>query len=114
MVCRTQRTGVRERSGGSPKLDTGATSVVINKDDAKRIGLLYRVDGRRTMVETASGLVPAYTVRFDEVKIRSLSLKRVDGIVIEGNYPRTALLGQSFLNRLDMHREGDMLELTER
>jgi aspartyl protease family protein len=95
-------------------VDTGATSVVINKDAAKRIGLLYRVDGRPTMVETASGVVPAYNVRFDEVKVRALSLKRVEGLVVDGNFPRVALLGQSFLNRLNMRRDGQMLELQER
>jgi len=95
-------------------IDTGATSVVINKDVAKRIGLLYQVDGSPTRVETASGVVPAYRVRFDEVMIRALSLKRVDGIVVDGSYPREALLGQSFLNRLDMRREGLVLELRER
>lgn len=95
-------------------VDTGATSVAINKDDAKRIGLLYRVDGVPTMIATASGVVKAYRVNFDEVMIRALSLKRVDGIVVDGSYPREALLGQSFLNRLDMRREGQMLELRER
>jgi len=95
-------------------IDTGATSVVINKDAAKRIGLLYRVDGRPTMVETASGVVPAYAVQFDEVKVRALSLKRVEGLVVDGNFPRVALLGQSFLNRLNMRRDGQMLELQER
>jgi aspartyl protease family protein len=95
-------------------VDTGATSVVINKTAAKRIGLLYRVDGRPTMVETASGVVPAYTVQFDEVKVRALSLKRVEGLVVDGNFPRVALLGQSFLNRLNMRRDGQMLELQER
>ena len=95
-------------------VDTGATSVVINKDAAKRMGLLYRVDGRPTRVETASGVVPAYNVEFAKVTVRTLSLKRVDGIVVDGSFPRVALLGQSFLNRLNMHREGQMLELEER
>ena len=35
-------------------------------------------------------------------------------VVIDGDYPSTALLGQSFLNRLDMTREGTLLELRER
>ncbi len=95
-------------------VDTGATSVVINKDTAKRMGLLYRVDGSPTRVETASGVVPAYNVEFAEITVRTLSLKRVDGIVVDGSFPRAALLGQSFLNRLNMRREGQMLELEER
>ena len=95
-------------------VDAGATSVSINKATAKRIGLLYRVDGNPTFVETAAGVVPAYRVRFDEVSARNVTLKRVDGLVLDGEFPRVALLGQSFLNRLDMRRAGQMLELTER
>jgi aspartyl protease family protein len=95
-------------------IDTGATSVSINQATAKRIGLLYRVDGSPTVVETAAGIVAAYRVQFDEVKIRSLTVKRVEGLVLDGEFPRTALLGQSFLNRLDMQRDGNMLELRER
>lgn len=95
-------------------VDTGATAVVINKDVAKRMGLLYRVDGTPTLVETASGVVPAYHVEFAEVTVRTLRLTRVRGIVVDGGFPRTALLGQSFLNRLNMRRDGQMLELQER
>lgn len=95
-------------------IDTGATSVSINKATAKRIGLLYRVDGKPTFVETAAGVVPAYRVQFDEVSARHVTLKRVEGLVLDGDYPRVALLGQSFLNRLDMRRAGQLLELQER
>jgi len=35
-------------------------------------------------------------------------------VVIDGDAPSEALLGQSFLNRLDIHREGTVLELRER
>jgi aspartyl protease family protein len=95
-------------------VDTGATAVIINKNTAKRMGLLYRVDGRASRVETASGIVASYNVEFAEVSVRALTLKRVDGVVIDGEYPRVALLGQSFLNRLNMRRDGRMLELRER
>ena len=95
-------------------VDTGASAVVINKTAAKRIGLLYRVDGRQTLVETASGVVTGYAVVFDRVSIRSMMLKRVAGMVVDGDFPRTALLGQSFLNRINMRREGQLLELSER
>ncbi len=95
-------------------IDTGATTVAINRQDAKRIGLLYRVDGDPIPVETASGVARAYRVIFRSVKARAIEVTNVVGIVIDGDYPSTALLGQSFLNRLDMHREGLLLELKER
>jgi aspartyl protease family protein len=95
-------------------IDTGASTIAINRQDARRIGLLYRVDGEPTLVETASGRARAYRVRFKSVKARTIEQKEIEGIVIDGDYPSTALLGQSFLNRLDMTREGVMMELRER
>lgn len=95
-------------------VDTGATRVVLNKHMARQIGVQYRVDGRPGRVETASGVTAAYYLTFDRVQIQSLGLTNVDGIVVDGDYPSVALLGQSFLNRLDMQRKGNLLELRER
>jgi len=95
-------------------VDTGATSVAINKNMARQIGLQYQVDGQRGLVDTANGTVAAYRVIFDEVKIQALTLKRVPGVVLDGDSPSEALLGQSFLNRLDIHRQGAVLELRAR
>ncbi len=95
-------------------VDTGATSIAINKHIAKRLGVLYRTDGKRGQIETASGVVNAYYVIFDAVKIQTLELRHVEGVVVDGDFPSTSLLGQSFLNRLDMRREGILLQLEER
>ena len=95
-------------------VDTGATSVAINKNMARQIGLQYQVDGQRGLVDTANGTVAAYRVICDEVKIQALTLKRVPGVVLDGDSPSEALLGQSFLNRLDIHRQGAVLELRAR
>ena len=95
-------------------VDTGATSIAINKNAAKSMGLNYRVDGRRGLVETASGPADAYGVRFDEVRVRGLVARNIRGVVIESDSPREALLGQVFLNRFDLRREGPVLELEER
>lgn len=95
-------------------VDTGASMVAINKHTARQLGLMYRTDGRLGQVETASGVVAAYYVHFAKVKVRTLELNNVEGLVVDGEYPTTALLGQSFLNRLDMRRNGLLLELKER
>lgn len=95
-------------------VDTGASTVAISRHDAKRIGLLYRVDGEPMPVETASGIAQAYRIVFRSVKARTIEVTNVAGIVIDGDYPTTALLGQSFLNRLNLRREGLLLELQER
>ena len=95
-------------------VDTGATSVAMNKHTARRLGIPYAVDGQKGQVQTASGIAVAYGITIDEVKVRSLRLKRVKGTVIDGDFPGETLLGPSFLNRLDIHREGAVLELRER
>ena len=95
-------------------VDTGATTIAINKNMAKRMGLQYRVDGIKSRVETASGTTSAYSVRFETVQIRSITLKNVKGTVLDGDYPSIALLGQSFLNKLNLRRDGIVMELSER
>lgn len=95
-------------------IDTGATTIAINKNMAKNIGLQYRVDGTKGLVETASGTVAAYDVRFKTVQIRSITLRNVKGTVLDGNFPSIALLGQSFLNKLNLRRDGIVMELSER
>lgn len=95
-------------------VDTGATTVAMNKHFARSIGLRYMVDGTRGAVETASGVVAAYRVLLTEVKIQSLRLGRVEGVVLDSDYPSKPLLGQSFLNRLDIHRAGAVLEIRTR
>ena len=95
-------------------VDTGATSVAMNKYTARQIGIPYAAEGEKHTVRTASGFAVGYGVVLDEVKIRSLGIKRVTGTVIDGDFPSVPLLGQSFLNRLDIHREGAVMELRER
>jgi aspartyl protease family protein len=52
-------------------------------------------------------------VRFDNVKLGSIELAGVDGIVIEQGLD-VALLGMTFLNRVDMKRDGQTMMLIRR
>lgn len=54
-----------------------------------------------------------YRVRFDSVKLGAIELTGVDGIVIEQGLD-IALLGMSFLNRVEMKREGQTMVLIRR
>lgn len=96
-------------------VDTGATSVTISADDAKRANVRYTA-ADRGMMQTANGLVGAYRVKLDTVKIGDIVLNNVDGVVLEGNAlgGRFGLLGMSFLSRMEMRREGDQLMLIKR
>ncbi|MHB1214689.1 MAG: retropepsin-like aspartic protease family protein [Thiobacillus sp.] len=93
-------------------VDTGATSIAINAAEAKRIGLDYKA-GQAVGVGTAAGMVPAWRVKFATVKVGSITVNHVDGLVVESGL-NVPLLGMSFLNRMDMRRDGQTMTLIQR
>lgn len=93
-------------------VDTGATAVAIPAGDAVRLGIDYR-KGRRSMVQTAAGPAVAYAVMLDRVRLGGIELQNVEGMVVEQGLP-IALLGNSFLNRTEMRREGQTMTLIRR
>lgn len=93
-------------------VDTGATSIAISGAEARRMGLDYKA-GRGSAVNTAAGVIPAWRVTFNTVKIGGITLNQVEGIVVESGL-NTPLLGMSFLNRMEMKRDGQTMTLTQR
>ena len=93
-------------------VDTGATSIAINAADAKRMGLDYKA-GPAVGVNTAGGVVPAWRVKFNSVKVGGITINQVDGMVVESGLS-VPLLGMSFLNRMEMRRDGQTMTLTQR
>jgi aspartyl protease family protein len=94
-------------------VDTGATAIAMNSGDAKFAGIDYK-KGERVPVQTANGVVNAYHVVINTVKLGGVVMHQVDGMVHEGGSPSVVLLGMSALNRLDMKREGIALTLTKK
>lgn len=92
-------------------VDTGATSVALNDGQARRLGIDYRVVGRPLQVNTASGTVRGWRVHLNSVKLGALEVLGVEAVVLEGDSPTEALLGMSFLGRVGMRVEQDMLVL---
>jgi aspartyl protease family protein len=93
-------------------VDTGASTVALPASEAQRLGIDYR-KGQRGFSNTAGGQVAVYRVRFDTVKLGSIELAGVDGVVIEQGLD-IALLGMSFLNRVEMKRDGHTMMLIRR
>jgi aspartyl protease family protein len=94
-------------------VDTGASLISMGASEAKRLGIDY-TSGQRTASATANGVVPTYRVKLDEVKVGEITLNNVDGMVhITDNLPST-LLGMSFLNRMEMKRDGGKMTLIKR
>lgn len=92
-------------------VDTGATLVSMSGRQAKRLGIDFRVTGRRGRSSTASGVVEIFTVTLDRVKVGDIELRNVRGAVHDGDFPPATLLGMSFLSRLNMRQDGQVLEL---
>lgn len=101
-------------NGGAVRfvVDTGATLIALPASDAVRLGLDYR-SGKLALTKTAGGLVPVYRIKLDSVRLGGIELAAVEGIVIEQGLD-IALLGMSFLNRVEMRHEGQVMTLTRR
>jgi aspartyl protease family protein len=95
-------------------VDTGATLVAMNRTDAERIGIDYRLRGEESQAATASGIDRVFLVTLDSVRVGDIELADVEAAVHDGEFPLVMLLGNSFLNRVDLRREGRLLEIREK
>lgn len=93
-------------------VDTGATMVSLGAADATRIGIDWR-KGQPGVAQTANGQARAWKVRLDTVRIGEIVVHGVDGIVHETDLP-VALLGMSFLSRMDIRNEGSTMTLRKK
>lgn len=94
-------------------VDTGASTVALNSGDAKFAKIDYE-KGQQVPVSTANGMVTAYLVSLNTLKIGTITLNNVEAIVNEGGSPSVVLLGMSALNRLEMRRENSVMTLTKK
>lgn len=93
-------------------VDTGASSVALTPQQAKQAGINY-MDGDPGYSNTANGVVRTWRVKLDRVTVNGLTLQNVEGTILPAGSD-VALLGMSFLNRLNMNREGNTMVLTRR
>ena len=94
-------------------VDTGASFITLGMSDAKRLSINY-LGGQRVAMSTANGVVAAYHVKLDEVRVGTVTLNNVDGIVQPEASMPVVLLGMSFLNRMEMKRDGETMTLKKR
>jgi len=93
-------------------VDTGATSVAMGMDEAKRLGIQYE-GGERYHSSTANGNVVGYRIVLTSLRIQDVEVNNVEAAVLPGAMP-FILLGNSFLNRFQMQRDNDVMTLTRR
>ncbi len=96
-------------------VDTGATTIALNSRDARRLGIDFRRSGKPVMLTTASKKERGYRVMLNKVQVGDIVIYDVMAVVLDNkHFPQKALLGMSFLNRVDMTRSGNSLLLKKR
>lgn len=94
-------------------LDTGASLVALPLSVAKQAGVNLD-NARQVGVTTANGQIRAYRVLLNSVRLGDVRANMVEALIMEDRQLPISLLGMSFLNRVNMNREGDFLTLTQR
>ncbi|MFT5656122.1 MAG: aspartyl protease family protein [Arenicella sp.] len=94
-------------------IDTGANLVVLSSREADLMAIKY-ADGTRGLSTTASGTAPIYVIQADTISIGGIEVRNVKMAVVVGNFPVIALLGMTFLDKMDMTRSGNRMGLTKR
>jgi aspartyl protease family protein len=93
-------------------VDTGATMVALPAQLASRAGIKYAGAPKGT-VQTAGGPTTAYKVKLDTVVIGDVTLNNVDAVVIDHGL-NVPLLGMTFLSRMDIQHDGELMVLKKR
>lgn len=93
-------------------VDTGASMISLGASDARRIGL-DPARGQQALSNTANGQVVVSRMKLDTVRIGEVTAHNVDALVHLNDMP-VALLGMSFLNRMEMQRDGATMMLKKR
>jgi aspartyl protease family protein len=104
--------GLINGGGVTMLVDTGASVIAMPASEAIRLGINYK-SGRMGRANTANGQVVVYIVQLDSVKIGDVELNQVEAMVQEQGLS-SILLGMSFLNRMEMNRNGEQMVLTKR
>jgi len=94
-------------------VDTGASMIAMGRSDAERANIDFLKTGRPAASQTANGIARIWLVKLNWVRVGGMTLHNVDAAVHDSELP-FVLLGMSFLNRMEMLRDGDTLTLKQR
>ncbi len=95
-------------------VDTGATVVAVNLSTARRIGVPVTQADMKQTVRTANGETRAAIVTIERLDIGRISVNNVQAIVLDDSALGGALIGMSFLNRLNKYEvDGTAMVLTQ-
>jgi aspartyl protease family protein len=94
-------------------VDTGATTIAMNSQHARQLGIRYELVGKPVTVTTASGVEKAYKLYLKNVRLGRIVEDNVEAVVLEGSHPATILLGMSFLKRLNVKQDDSAMVLVQ-
>ncbi|WP_317930352.1 TIGR02281 family clan AA aspartic protease [Halioxenophilus sp. WMMB6] len=92
-------------------VDTGATSIAMNRSTAEALGINYR-SGKQAMARTAGGVKPIFLITLARVSVGALVVDNVEASVHLDDSLGVLLLGNSFLSQLEMKKENGVLVLS--
>ncbi len=94
-------------------IDTGATCIAFSRSEAERLGITFQ-NGRMITVSSAIGDGRAYLITLDSVQVGPIMLNGVEACVSTlPDSPSVALIGMSFLRKLEIGTDGDRLRLMQ-
>jgi aspartyl protease family protein len=95
-------------------VDTGASSVVLSHQDAKRAGIDVDNLNYTITVRTANGTTTAAPIRLSEMSLGSITRQNVSALISRDGALDGSLLGMSFLSTLSsMQMQSDQLILKD-
>ena len=93
-------------------VDTGASAVAIPASEANRLRIDYK-KGKRGTTQTAGGPTEIFLVKLDSIRVGNIELQNIDAVVIERGLD-IALLGNTFLSRMEIRQDGRTMTLLRR
>ena len=94
-------------------VDTGATDIVLTREDAERLGIDTGSLSYRGLAGTANGMVRTARVSLDRVRLGGVTDRNVGAVVNEGEMDKS-LLGMRYLQRFDRLEISDGTLVLER
>jgi aspartyl protease family protein len=93
-------------------VDTGASTVVLRDEDARRLGINTRTLRYSVPVQTANGSSHAARVYLEGISVGKVGVSRVEALIAQPGSLHQSLGGVSFLSRLRSYEfTGEYLEL---
>jgi aspartyl protease family protein len=96
-------------------IDTGANTVTLSEKQAKQLKIDYAKEETVT-VNTAGGNSKGFLVMLNEITLSGIKVKDVNATILEGEDPKIALLGMTFLSKVSMKfdEKTQILEIGEK